>query len=131
MSAHYPTGGAPVLPLDLLAQSIPMLTRNDLEALTERLIDVLDGMDGDCDLEDGTDAEDDFSLSPYAAECASGELGCPIADPDFCAVERGDLATHESFTQGCGSALHEDDDDEPQRGPAIMEGEGFANREAR
>lgn len=43
------------LPLDLLAQSIPMLTRSDLEALTEHLIDALDRMDGDCDLEDGDD----------------------------------------------------------------------------
>ena len=46
------TGGAQPLPTALLAQAIPMLTRHDLEALTERLIDVLDAMDGDCDTED-------------------------------------------------------------------------------
>lgn len=33
------------LPLALLAQAIPMLSRNDLEALTERLIDRLDLID--------------------------------------------------------------------------------------
>mgnify|MGYP001067958006 CR=1 FL=1 len=45
-------GGATALPLNLLAQAIPMLSRSDLEALTERLIDRLDWLDGDPDLEE-------------------------------------------------------------------------------
>lgn len=49
---HHPGSGSQPLPLALLAQAIPMLSRNDLEALTERLIDVLDDMDGDTERED-------------------------------------------------------------------------------
>lgn len=45
------TGGPAGLPLSLIAQAIPRLTRNDLEALTERLIEHLDDQDGDQDLE--------------------------------------------------------------------------------
>jgi hypothetical protein len=41
--------------------------------------------------------------------------GCPISDPDFCTVERGELTTHEGLIQGCGSTRHDDDDDEPRR----------------
>lgn len=54
------------LPLDLIAQAIPKLTRHDLEGLTERLIDLLDQLDGDIDVEcngdelDGSLGEDDF-----------------------------------------------------------------------
>ncbi|WP_066561008.1 hypothetical protein [Croceicoccus bisphenolivorans] len=50
--ATNPIVGASALPLTLLAQAIPMLSRHDLEALTERLIDRLDEMDPDADLED-------------------------------------------------------------------------------
>lgn len=62
MASHASTGGPSGLPLSLLAQAIPMLSRNDLEALTERLIDRLDQIDGDADNEDGDDdrAVDDF-----------------------------------------------------------------------
>lgn len=45
-------GGASALPLNAIAQAIPRLTRHDLEALTERLIERLDELDGDCDLEE-------------------------------------------------------------------------------
>lgn len=45
----------PTLPLALIAQAIPKLSRHDLEALTERLIDRLDTIDGDTDLEEETD----------------------------------------------------------------------------
>lgn len=52
-------GRASALPLNLIAQAVPMLSRNDLEALTERLIDRLDEIDGDSDLEDDDPAEDE------------------------------------------------------------------------
>lgn len=43
--------GSP-LPLSLIEQAIPKLSRHDLEGLTERLIDHLDAIDGDADTED-------------------------------------------------------------------------------
>lgn len=69
---------ASALPLSLIAKAIPMLSRPDLEALTERLIDRLDEVDGDPDLEDATDTEDDV-LTPWGAKFFDGP-GCPIAD---------------------------------------------------
>ena len=59
------TGRASALPLSLIAQAIPMLTRHDLEALTERLIDHLDQIDGDTDVEDGDEDR-----------CEAGDDGC-------------------------------------------------------
>ncbi|MEZ5688774.1 MAG: hypothetical protein R3E21_08355 [Caenibius sp.] len=73
--ASHNTGGAQALPTALLAQAIPMLTRHDLEALTERLIDVLDSMDGDCDIEDDDPREDDNSDYCLASE-DRGTGGC-------------------------------------------------------
>jgi hypothetical protein len=49
---HMDAGRASALPLHLLAQAIPMLTRNELASLTERLIDRLDAIDPDPDSED-------------------------------------------------------------------------------
>lgn len=51
-SLHHDTGGASALPLHLIAQAIPRLSRHDLAALAERLIERLDQQDGDPDLED-------------------------------------------------------------------------------
>lgn len=45
------------LPIGLISQAIPKLTRHELEAVTERLIARLDELDGDCDLEDTYDRE--------------------------------------------------------------------------
>ena len=50
-------GGATALPLSLISQAIPMLSRHELAALSERLIDRLDAVDGDPDLEDSHDQE--------------------------------------------------------------------------
>ena len=52
------------LPLFLIDQAIPKLSRHDLEHLTERLIDRLDEIDGDPDLE----LDDD--------RCAAADDGC-------------------------------------------------------
>jgi hypothetical protein len=87
------SGGPTGLPLSLIAQAIPKLTRHDLEALTERLIDYLDEQDSDPDIEpngdelDGSNAEDD-----YGHTCNSGiysHPGCPIADPDTACDDYG------------------------------------------
>lgn len=45
MATQQSTGGGQPLPTALLAQAVPMLTRHELEALTERLIDALDSID--------------------------------------------------------------------------------------
>ena len=44
-------GGATALPLALIGQTIRKLSRHELEALAERLIEHLDTLDGDPDLE--------------------------------------------------------------------------------
>ena len=49
--------GRKALPLDLIAQAIPMLSRHELAALADRLIDAIDSADDDCDLEDSHDQE--------------------------------------------------------------------------
>lgn len=43
--------GRKALPLDLIAQAIPMLSRHELAALADRLIDAIDSTDGDTDME--------------------------------------------------------------------------------
>lgn len=53
---HVREGRGP-LPLDLIAQAIPMLSRHELAALADRLIDAIDSTDGDGDLEDTYDQE--------------------------------------------------------------------------
>jgi hypothetical protein len=58
------TGGLRPLPLSLLSQSLPMLSRHELEDVVERLIDELDRRDGDPDLE------------PEEDRCVAGDDGC-------------------------------------------------------
>lgn len=91
MASTAATGGGQPLPLTLIAQAVPRLSRHDLEALTECLIDRLDRLEPDPDVErngdelDGTGAEDDFCPQN---EDWKGEPGCPLADPDL-AVDDG------------------------------------------
>ena len=75
------------LPLDLIAQSLPRLSRHDLEALTERLIDALDFRDGDPDTEDddpsGQCDEDGVNCGSQRFSVQGvhyGGPGCPISD---------------------------------------------------
>lgn len=90
MGAQLVQGGGRPLPIALIGQAVPKLTRHELEALTERLIIALDELDGDLDVEpngderDGSAAEDDYGSSCNTGECAAA--GCPIGDPD-CAVD--------------------------------------------
>jgi hypothetical protein len=44
---------------------IRRLRRSELEARIEEMISLLDMLDGDCDLEDGADAEPSFSSRPF------------------------------------------------------------------
>jgi hypothetical protein len=94
MASRAQTPGGPKgLPLALIAQAIPKLTRHDLEALTERLIDYLDEQDGDLDIEpngdelDGSNAEDDYGGGSNTG--IYSHPGCPIADPDTACDDHG------------------------------------------
>ena len=57
-------GRAPALPLGLISQALPMLSRHELEALVERLIDWLDEQDGCEDLEEDDPPEDGGDTEP-------------------------------------------------------------------
>lgn len=76
-------------PLHLIAQAIPRLSRHDLEALAERLIERLDQQDGDTDLEDddpsGQCDEDEINTANgvywHHGKAFTGP-GCAISDED-------------------------------------------------
>lgn len=77
------------LPLALLAQAIPMLSRHELESLTERLIDRLDDMTPDPDLEEddpcGQCDEDGINTHFQAFQMHGLNFdgpGCSISDPN-------------------------------------------------
>lgn len=65
-------GGPSGLPLNLIAQAVPKLTRNELASLCERLVDALDEIDGDSDFEpddedkavDDDGCDEDFDREP-------------------------------------------------------------------
>lgn len=58
MSAHHQIReGRKALPVALIGQAIRKLSRHELEAITERLLERLDELDGDPDLEDTHDQE--------------------------------------------------------------------------
>lgn len=73
------------LPLSMLSQAIPMLSRCDLEALTERLIERLDEIDGDPDLEEDDPAgqmdEDGINTGFGTIKQMIGP-GCVLSDED-------------------------------------------------
>lgn len=80
MASRPHTGGsASALPFALLAQAVPMLTRHELADFVESLIDKLDALSSDPDLENATDLEDDFALSPNAVGYDTGP-GCQASD---------------------------------------------------
>ena len=47
-------------PLRMIAQQIPRLTKREIHLLVERLIEVLDDIDLDCDLEDDESEAEQF-----------------------------------------------------------------------
>lgn len=57
--------GRKPLPLHLIAQAVPMLTRCELAAITERLLERLDELDGDPDLEDDDPAGTDLDKGEF------------------------------------------------------------------
>jgi hypothetical protein len=76
MATKANTGGPSGLPLALIAQAIPRLSRHDLETLAERLIDRLDELDPEPDREDDTEdrcsaLEDTGSAGPT---CSAWEV---------------------------------------------------------
>ena len=104
MSLQQMTGGASALPLNLLTQAIPMLTRHELESLTERLIEVLDEADGDLDIEpngDELDCAGSVEEDTPQSRCGPGD-GFP-GDPDD-AEEDDDSgqATEDEISCGAG-----------------------------
>lgn len=74
--------GRKALPLDLIAQAVPMLTRFELAAITERLIERLDELSGDPDLEDDdADAEHDGAEEEQGYACAHYQIDQTIMTP--------------------------------------------------
>lgn len=89
MATLHNHGKASAFPLHLISQAIPKLSRRDLEALTERLIDRLDEIDGDPDLEEDDPAgqcDEDEINTGHGNFVMHGSSyfgpGCPISDPD-------------------------------------------------
>jgi hypothetical protein len=80
MASPQVHGRAPALPLALIAQANPKLTRHDLEALTERLTDRLDELDPDTDLEDNDPAgqcdEHGLNTGSMASRCLDDTTRC-------------------------------------------------------
>ncbi|MGR4893324.1 hypothetical protein ACIPPQ_20050 [Sphingopyxis sp. LARHCG72] len=66
-----------------LLRSLADQGRPALESFIEAAIAVLDVIDGDPDIEDATDAEDDFHLTKQAIGYTKGVPGCPVADTDY------------------------------------------------
>jgi len=69
---QYQGSGSP-LPIALIAQAIRKLSRHELEAVTERLIQRLDELDGDPDLED----DDPAGTELDKGEFCEGEYAPP------------------------------------------------------
>ena len=89
MASQPQLGGPSGLPLSLIAQAIPKLTRHELASLTERLIERLDEADGNPDDEDddpvGQCDEDGINTGSgvfYQHGISRYGPGCPISDND-------------------------------------------------
>ena len=98
------------IPLNLIAQAVPRLTRNELAALTERLIERLDELDGDADAEDATDIEDDFAISPGGLLNAYDGPGCFLSDPGGqCDEDDHNTRLLFAFNAGPGCSISDSD----------------------
>jgi hypothetical protein len=76
--------GRKALPLHLIAQAVPMLTRYELAAVTERLIERLDELDGDADLEDSHDQE---AIDEREQDCSDSGAGYWDTDQRFAIMD--------------------------------------------
>jgi hypothetical protein len=101
-----------VPPAPAVMSILSRFDRTSLEGFITVAIELANAMDGDPDLEDATDAEDDFALSPQAMTYTDGP-GCEVADQDAGAwIEWQAMNGHErkrgqNFTSG-----HEDAEDD-------------------
>ena len=75
--------GRKALPIALIGQAIRKLSRHELEAVTERLIERLDELDGDSDLEDSHDQEAIDEREPDS----HGGAGFWDIDQRFCVMD--------------------------------------------
>ena len=66
-------------PMPAVARILARFEREQLAGFIAVALDLIDTLDGDPDLENATDLEDDFALSPQARGYADGP-GCPVAD---------------------------------------------------
>jgi hypothetical protein len=80
-----------VLPsMPAVAQILSRFDRKQLEAFITVAIDLADALDGDADIENATDLEDDFALSPLASGFGEGDgPGCTVSDPDSAVDDSG------------------------------------------
>lgn len=65
-----------------------MLSRHELAALADRLIDAIDSADGDCDLEDNHDQE---AIDEREPECEGG-AGFWDIDQRYCVMDAAFMA---------------------------------------
>ena len=121
MGAHLPPP-----PPAAVSRILSRFDRDQLAGFIAIAIDLLDVAEGDADVEangdelDGTAGEDDF----FPHSQWKGEPGCPIADPDCCAV-RDDIGTDHIASRKLGfdpaPALADEDNEEGQDAEAVNE----------
>ncbi len=100
MALSHINGRATALPIALIGQAVPMLSRPDLARLVDRLIDRLDELESDADLEPDDEPE--------------------VDEPDCCSAgEDGGL--HQPFYNN-GAPFDPFGDDEASAQPAMLDG---------
>lgn len=114
------------VPPAAVSRVLATFERRQLEGFIAVALDLLDLADGDPDLENATDTEDDFALSPLAHYFTSGP-GCTVSDPGGAAEgeddEEDDPAgqmDEDGLNTGYDRArMAEDADAEPSRVPPL------------
>ena len=71
-------------PMPAVARVLARFDRDKIASAIEVMIALLDMYDGDTDMEDASDLEDDFALSPVALLNAANGPGCLKSDSDCC-----------------------------------------------
>ena len=94
------------------ASAFASFDRGTIASAVEVLVAVLDTMDGDSDLEDATDVEDDFALSPVALNFETGP-GCNVSDTGDIAWIENDRRQRD-IMRTLGREDDEEDDDSGQ-----------------
>lgn len=101
-------------PIAKVARVFADFDREQISAAVEIMVALLDATDGDPDLENATDLEDDFALSPIAAGFGADGPGCSIADTDAGAYVEWHTKPANLRRNGQAEILpgHEDDEDD-------------------